>query len=127
MLKFAVSEEKNRWLVAKMEELSVKESDFAESFVRSSGSGGQHVNKTSTRVQLIHKPTSLSVSVSKDRSQSINRFLARRELLQMIEALQKGVHSEQKDIEKIKRQKACRKRKSRKKREDDYRRDLKTA
>src|SRR4051794_11099632 len=82
---FAVSEEKNRWLNLKMAELNVKESDFKETFIRSSGSGGQHVNKTSTCVQIVHIPSGLTVKVSRERSQSINRFLARRELLEMLE------------------------------------------
>jgi protein subunit release factor B len=78
---FAVSEEKNRWLQQRMETLGVKESDLEEKFVRSSGKGGQHVNKTSTCVWLKHIPTGIEVKCMKDRSQSVNRFLARRELL----------------------------------------------
>lgn len=67
-----------------MEALGVREEDFAEKFVRSSGAGGQHVNKTSTCVHLRHVPTGLEVKCMKDRSQSVNRFLARRELLEKI-------------------------------------------
>ncbi len=86
MLQFAVSEEKNRWLQQKMQALDVREEDLEESFVRSSGSGGQHVNKTSTCVQIRHRPTGICVSASRERSQSLNRFLARRELLERLEA-----------------------------------------
>lgn len=81
---FAVSEGKNRWLQARMAALGVREEDFAESFIRSSGKGGQHVNKSSTCVYLRHIPTGLEVKCGTDRSQSVNRFLARRELLEKI-------------------------------------------
>jgi peptide chain release factor len=84
---FAVSDEKNRWLRERMSALGVREEDFVESFVRSSGAGGQHVNKTSTCVHLRHVPTGLEVKCMKDRSQSVNRFLARRELLEKVAAL----------------------------------------
>jgi protein subunit release factor B len=107
---FAVSEEKNRWLVARMAELGVREEDLEESFVRSTGRGGQHVNKTSSCVQLRHRPTGVAVQCMKDRSQSINRFLARRELLEKIEVLAGGVTKRDKEIEKLKKQKARRKR-----------------
>jgi protein subunit release factor B len=61
---FAVSDEKNRWLQHKMAELQVREEDLQESFVRSSGNGGQHVNKTSSCVQLRHVPSGICVSAS---------------------------------------------------------------
>ncbi|HOP40072.1 MAG TPA: peptide chain release factor-like protein [Geobacteraceae bacterium] len=81
---FAVSEGKNRWLRERMAALEVREEDFAETFIRSSGKGGQHVNKSSTCVYLRHIPTGLEVKCGTDRSQSVNRFLARRELLEKI-------------------------------------------
>ena len=81
---FAVSEGKNRWLQERMAALGVREEDIAESFIRSSGKGGQHVNKTSSCVYLRHLPTGLEVKCGTDRSQSVNRFLARRELLEKI-------------------------------------------
>lgn len=86
---FAVSEGKNRLLREMMEALGVREEDLAESFIRSSGKGGQHVNKTSTCVYLRHLPTGIEVKCGTDRSQSVNRFLARRELLEKI-ARQRG-------------------------------------
>jgi len=107
---FAVSEAKNSWLRLKMAELSVREEDLEETFVRSSGAGGQHVNKTSTCVQLRHIPSDISVTASRERSQSLNRFLARRELLERIEA-QKGIKTpEMKRIERLKKQKDRRRR-----------------
>jgi protein subunit release factor B len=115
MTVFAVSEEKNRWLQLKMAELNVREEDLQESFVRSSGNGGQHVNKTSSCVQLLHKPTGISVSASRERSQSINRFLARRELLERIEAKNGGLTPEMKRIAKLRKQKDRKRRRTEKK------------
>ncbi len=112
---FAVSEEKNRWLRLKMSELQVREEDLEEHFVRSSGNGGQHVNKTSTCVQLRHIPSGISVSVSRERSQSVNRFLARREVLERIEALSGVLTPEMKRIERLRKQKDRRHRRSVKK------------
>ena len=109
---FAVSDEKNRWLREKMTELGVTEADLEESFVRSSGAGGQHVNKTSSCVQIRHRPTGIEVKCMKDRSQSVNRFLARRELLERNERLQKGGTFRDARVEKLKKQKARRKRRA---------------
>jgi len=82
---FAVSEEKNRWLQERMEALGIHEKDIEERFVRSSGRGGQKVNKTSTCVYLRHIPTGFEIKCMKERSQSLNRFLARRELVMRME------------------------------------------
>ncbi|MBZ0156786.1 MAG: peptide chain release factor-like protein [Alphaproteobacteria bacterium] len=106
MLVFAVSEEKNRWLAQKMKELGIREGDLEEKFVRSSGKGGQHVNKTSTCVHLRHLPTGLEVKCMQDRSQSVNRFLARRELIEKIERLSGRATPEEVKREKIRKQKA---------------------
>lgn len=112
MTDFAVSDEKNRWLRHKMIELAVREEDIIESFVRSSGNGGQHVNKTSSCVQLKHKPTGITATCMRERSQSVNRFLARRELLEKIEVASGIITPEMKRIEKLRKQKARRKRRS---------------
>jgi protein subunit release factor B len=112
---FAVSEEKNRWLRLKMAELQVREEDLEESFVRSSGNGGQHVNKTSSCVQLRHIPSGISVTCMRERSQSINRFLARRELLERIEAKSGVVTPEMKRVERLRKQKDRRRRRTVKK------------
>jgi len=112
MTLFAVSEAKNNWLQMKMADLAVREEDIEETFIRSSGSGGQHVNKTSTCVQLRHIPTGISVTASRERSQSLNRFLARRELLERIEA-QQGIKTlEMKRIERLRKQKDRRRRRT---------------
>ena len=90
MTVFAVSGSKNRWLQEKMKTLGIQDKDLDEKFVRSSGRGGQKVNKTSTCVYLKHRPTGIEVKCMRERSQSVNRFLARREMLFRIERHQKG-------------------------------------
>lgn len=87
-LTFAVSPEKNAELRRQMEELGVREEDLEERFVRSAGKGGQHVNKSSTCVQLRHRPSGIEVQCSAGRSQSLNRFFARRLLLERLAASQ---------------------------------------
>ena len=105
---FAVSEEKNMWLKERMDALGIHEKDILEKFIRSSGKGGQKVNKTSSCVYLKHIPTGIEVKCMKERSQSINRFLARRELVGRIEALSGNVTLRDIKTEKIKKQKAKR-------------------
>lgn len=72
-------------LARRMEALGIDERDLEEQFVRSSGPGGQNVNKVSTCVQLRHRPTGHSVSVESTRSQSANRILARERLCSLFE------------------------------------------
>lgn len=111
-----VSAEKDRALSARMQELGVSEDDFVETFVRSSGPGGQKVNKTSSCVHLLHKPTGLFVKCQRERSQALNRHLARRLLLDKIERQLKGFVEEEKDkIEKLRRQKRKRSRRAKEK------------
>ena len=99
---FNVSEKKEKALLDRMCELNVKENDLEESFIRSSGPGGQKVNKTSSCVFLRHIPTDITVKYQKERSQSLNRFFARRTLLDQIELKQKGyIIEDKKRIEKI--------------------------
>lgn len=111
MVNFAVSVEKQRLLAKRMEELGISESDLQESFIRSSGRGGQHVNKSATCVQLLHIPTGIEVKCMRERSQSVNRFIARRELLEKIAASRGLRTASDLEAEKIRRQKARAKRK----------------
>lgn len=115
-LKYGVSPEKESLLEEKMEELGIKESDIVERFVRSRGHGGQNVNKTSTCVYLKHLPTGIEVKCQQERSQSLNRFFARRILMEKIETLILGKESEARQrIEKIKRQKRKRSKRAKEK------------
>ena len=92
------------------------EKDIEESFVRSSGPGGQKTNKTSSCVCLHHIPTDITVKYQKERSQSLNRFFARRILLDQIEHKQKGfIKEEKKRIDKIRNQKRKRKKRTKEK------------
>jgi protein subunit release factor B len=115
MTYFAVSEEKNRWLKEKMKELNVLEKDIEEKFIRGTGRGGQKVNKTSSSVYLKHIPTGIEVKCMKERSQSVNRFLARRELIQKIAKRMNIITKEDLKLGKLKKQKERRRRKSAKK------------
>jgi protein subunit release factor B len=110
---FALSEEKNRWLRERMEVLNIHEKDIEETFIRSSGSGGQKINKTSTCVYLKHIPTGIEVKFMRERSQSLNRFLARRELVNRIEKLSGQLTQDDVKINKAKRQKAKRRKRAR--------------
>jgi peptide chain release factor len=112
MTEFAVSVEKNRWLKTKMDLLGVGEGDLEERFIHASGNGGQHVNKSSSCVYLKHTPTGVEVKCMEARSQSLNRFLARRYLLEKVEALSGAVTKKDLTVEKLKRQKARRKKRS---------------
>jgi protein subunit release factor B len=112
VIHFPVSEEKNRWLRERMEALGVREEDIEEKFIRSSGSGGQKVNKTSTCVYLRHNPTGIEVKCMKERSQSLNRFLARRELVEKISKGSGQLTPDDVKIEKIRKQKSKRRKKA---------------
>ncbi len=103
---FPVSLEKEKQLAVRMAALGVREADIKESFVRSGGHGGQNVNKVSTCVMLLHRPTGVQVKCQKTRQQGLNRFIARRLLLDKIEAIKNGfVAAHRAEIEKILRQK----------------------
>ena len=103
-------------LEKRLKALGIRKEDVIERFVRSSGAGGQNVNKVSTAVYLKHIPTGIEVKMQKERSQSLNRFLAWRLLLDKIAALIQGKKSQkQQEIEKIRRQKRKRSRRAKEK------------
>ena len=114
---FAVSPEKARALERRMEALGVRAADLEESFVRSGGSGGQNVNKVSTCVVLRHLPTGVVVKCQRERSQALNRFLARRLLLDKLEARARGItEAAAQERARIRRQKRRRSRRGEEKR-----------
>ena len=116
MRDFGVSRQKEEALRKKMDELGIREEDLEERFIRSSGPGGQHVNKVATCVYLKHVPTGHSVKVGRERSQTLNRFLARRQLVQKIEQERLGrISEEQQQREKIRRQKRKRSKRAKEK------------
>ena len=77
-------------LTDRMRRLGISQTDLEENFARSSGPGGQNVNKVSTAVTLRHLPSGISVTVQDSRSQAVNRKLARERLLDAIESAREG-------------------------------------
>jgi protein subunit release factor B len=113
---FPVSLEKENQLAQRMAALGVREAEIDESFVRSGGHGGQNVNKVSTCVMLLHRPTSVSVKCQETRQQGLNRFIARKLLLDKIEQKKNGfIAARRAEIEKIRRQKRKRSRRAKNK------------
>ena len=112
MIPFPVTEEKRKWLLEKMNALRIHEKDIEEKFVRSSGHGGQKVNKTSSCVYLKHLPTGIEVKCMKERNQSLNRFLARRELVRLLEKGSGQATVAAAEINRVRRQKSKRRKRS---------------
>jgi len=67
-------------------DVDIDDSDIRMEVFRASGAGGQHVNKTSSAVRLIHEPTGLVASSQEERSQLQNRERAMTRLSAMIAA-----------------------------------------
>ncbi len=116
MKSFGVGPDKEEALRERLERLGVREADLVEKFVRSGGRGGQNVNKVATCVYLKHLPTGLEVKCQQERSQALNRFLARRILADKVERLVEGrrLEAEQR-VAKIRRQKRKRSKRAKEK------------
>ena len=113
---FVISAAKEKFLRDRMEALGIREEDLEETFIRSGGKGGQHVNKVSTCVYLKHIPSKIEVKCQKERSQSLNRYHARVRLTDKIDAMIRGKESaEQQRIEKLRRQKRKRSKRAKEK------------
>ena len=111
MPSFGVRPEKEAELRERMARCGLREEDLRETFIRGGGPGGQKINKTSSTVCLRHKPTGLEVRCAQERSQSLNRFLARRDLCDKIAAKIHGEKSKkQQERDEIRRQKRRRSR-----------------
>ena len=116
MISFPVSARKRLELREMMRRLGVREQDLEERFIRSRGPGGQNVNKVSTCVVLRHRASGLEVRCQRERSQVLNRFLARRMLVAKLEAQRLGrLSAEAQRIAKIRRQKRKRSKRAKEK------------
>lgn len=112
-MQFPVSPEKIQALEQKFADLGIREADLDEQFIRSGGPGGQNVNKTSTCVVLTHVPSGLQVRCAQERSQGLNRFLARRRLAEKIEKAARGkLLEEERERYRIRKQKQRRSRRA---------------
>jgi len=96
--------------------LNIKEDDLVEKFVLGSGKGGQKINKTSSCVYLKHIPSGIEIKCQRERSRSLNRYLARKQLCEIYkERILKEKSERQTKQEKIRRQKRRRSRRQKEK------------
>ena len=111
---FGITQKKQNELEKRMTALGIREQDIEEKFIRSSGPGGQKVNKTASCVHLRHIPSSLEIKMQRQRTQGLNRYYARKRLCELLEQEKLGSKSPAAiKAEKIRKQKQRRKRRSR--------------
>jgi len=82
---FGVTTGKLDELKARISRLGIDPAKIDETFSRGGGKGGQKVNKTANRVQLYYAPLELRIACHRERSRSLNRFYALRELVDQAE------------------------------------------
>lgn len=92
MSKFGGSISREKEVRKHMHQLKLFEKDIKESFVHSSGPGGQNVNKVATCVVLEHLPTGIRIKCKEKRTQAQNRYLARYLLIKEVEHRIKHQH-----------------------------------
>lgn len=108
----------NKWkqIEDRLSALGVYEKDIAEHFIRSSGHGGQNVNKVNSCVYLKHLPSLTEVKCQQTRSQQENRYFARVILANKIESEKLGKESSQaKAAYKVRKQKQKRSKRAKEK------------
>jgi len=116
-MNFGVTRKKQEELEARMAAMGLREADLEEKYVRSSGPGGQNVNKTASCVYLKHVRSGLKVKMQRERSQGLNRYYARKRLCELVEQERLGSKSPAAlKVEKIRKQKQHRKRRRKAKR-----------
>jgi peptide chain release factor 2 len=76
-------------------EIEIRDEDIEEKAIRSSGPGGQHVNKTSSAIQLRHIPTGILITCQAERSQHKNRSMA----MKMLRARLARIEEEKREAE----------------------------
>ena len=114
--RYPVSKLKEDRLAERFAALDITEDDLVEKFIRGSGKGGQKINKTSSCVYLLHRPSGIEIKCQQERSQALNRYLARVELCDQLEARIAGINSRrEQEREKIRRQKRKRSKRAKEK------------
>ena len=114
-----IKPEKTKALKNEMDSLGIHDEDLEETFILAPKKGGQKVNKTSSCVFLLHKPTDISVKCFDDRSRELNRYHARKLLCDKIkEHVFCEKTEKQKKLDKLKKQKKRRHRKTQQKLEE---------
>ncbi len=105
MLRFPVSTQKQEELSERMRQVQLVEGEIEETYFRASGPGGQKINKTLSGVSLLHAPSGIRVRCQQDRSQGINRFIARRLLVEELEARRRGMTRHEVKAERLRDEK----------------------